>query len=227
MAEVSFIPDENLEVENISDESSTEVAGNLADAEIHGEKESVERIEIQEVISMNEIANSLSGLSTKIDEMNTLFVQKIQHTTHEERIVDQMHSELQKYREDMYSQLARPILMDIIEVRDSIMRMSQSYMSKPDGEQNIPLKVFSDYAFDVQDILEKNNISIYECVEGDTFVPIKQKVIKKVETNRAELHGKVVESFSQGYDYNGKILSPAKVSIYEYKESSELKGEDE
>ena len=35
-------------------------------------------------------------LNEKMDQMNLLFTQKIQHTDFEEKIVDQMHAELQK-----------------------------------------------------------------------------------------------------------------------------------
>ena len=115
----------------------------------------------------------LQEINAKVDHLTQLFTQKIQHTAHEEKIVDQMHAELQKYKEDMYSQLVRPILLDIIEVRDSILRMSNVYAGKPEEEQSIPLKVFSDYSYDIQDILEKNNITIYSSEEGDAFNPIK------------------------------------------------------
>ena len=156
----------------------------------------------------------LQEINAKVDHLTQLFTQKIQHTAHEEKIVDQMHAELQKYKEDMYSQLVRPILLDIIEIRDSILRMSNVYAGKPEEEQSIPLKVFSDYSYDIQDILEKNNISIYSSEEGDTFNPIKQRALKKVKTPVEELHGKIAESMSSGYEYLGKPISPEKVSVY-------------
>lgn len=171
------------------------------------------------------ISDNLQELTNKVEQMNQLFMQKIAHTTHEEKIVDQMHAELQKYKQDMYSQLVRPILLDIIEMRDSILRMSASFVAKPEGEQNIPLKTFSDYAYDVQYILEKNNITIYDSKEGDDFSPIKQKAIKKVTTPVEELHGKVAESLSSGYEYLGKPISPEKVVVYVYQKSVNEKGD--
>ena len=97
----------------------------------------------------------LQEINTKVDRLTQLFTKKIQHTAHEEKIVDQMHAELQKYKDDMYSQLVRPILLDMIEVRDSILRMSNVYAEKPEEEQSIPLRVFRDYSYDIQDILER------------------------------------------------------------------------
>ena len=103
--------------------------------------------------------------------------------------------------------------------------MSASFASRPEGEQNIPLKTFSDYAYDVQDILEKNNITIYDSKEGDDFSPIKQKAIKKVTTPVEELHGKIAESLSSGYDYLGKPISPEKVVVYVYKKTVNEEGD--
>lgn len=182
--------------------------------------------ECDDKVSLSEIIKMLATMDEKMERMNQLFVRKIQHTTHEEKIVDQMHSELQRYKEDMYSQLVRPILLDIIEIRDSIIRMSNNFALKPEGEQDIPLKTFSGYAFDIQDILEKNNITIYDSKDGDDFNALKQRVIKKVSTPVEQLHGKIAESLSSGYDYMGRAISPEKVVVYIYQKPEETEGEN-
>lgn len=182
--------------------------------------------ECDDKVSFSEIMKMLATMDEKMEQMNQLFVRKIQHTTHEEKIVDQMHSELQRYKEDMYSQLVRPILLDIIEIRDSIIRMSNNFALKPEGEQDVPLKTFSGYAFDIQDILEKNNITIYDSKDGDDFNALKQRVIKKVSTPVEQLHGKIAESLSSGYDYMGRAISPEKVAVYIYQKPEETEGEN-
>lgn len=204
------------EVDTLQEEKEV---SNILNEDTHTEetiKEEPHEQNVEDIEKKFDVVEKLTQLEEKMDAMNGLFVQKIQHITHEEKIVDQMHAELQKYKEDMYSQLVRPILLDIIEVRDSILRMSKNFASKPAEEQNVPLKTFSDYAFDIQDILEKNNITIYSGQEGDTFIPIKQRAIKKIKTSVEELHGKVAESLSSGYDYMGKTISPEKVVVYFY-----------
>lgn len=221
MEENTMLPENDEIIENVpqTDETETDVmTDNKVEENCNNECEEQDAVEGKNEESLEAVTKAVEELSKKMDDMNALFVQKIQHTTHEEKIVDQMHAELQKYKDDMYSQLVRPILLDIIDVRDSILRMSKSYAAKPEGEQSVPLKVFSDYAYDVQDILEKNNISIYEGSEGDDFVPIKQRPVKKIETAVSELHGKIAESLSPGYDYMGKTISPEKVAVYLYKE---------
>lgn len=170
---------------------------------------------------LEQLNQTQQQLTERMDALNELFSQRILYAAHEEKIVDQMHRELQKYKEDLYAQLLRPILLDIIEVRDSILRMAATYLAKPEGEQSIPNKTFADYSYDLQDILEKNNVEIYRGTAGDTFAPLRQRVIKKVATADESLHGKVAESLSGGYSYGGKILSPEKISVYVYEKPAE------
>ncbi len=171
------------------------------------------------VDKLNSLIVSQQQIFEKIEALNSVFDTKIMHSNNTDKIVDQMHKELQKYKEDMYAQLVRPILLDIIEVRDSIMRMTATYLAKPEGEQDIPNKVFADYSYDLQDILEKNNVEIYRSADGDTCVPIRQRAIKKVTTNDETLHGKVAQSLSCGYNYKEKTISAEKVYVYSYEET--------
>jgi molecular chaperone GrpE (heat shock protein) len=128
-----------------------------------------------------------------------------------------MHSELQKYKEDLYSQLVRPILLDIIEIRDSIRRMVEVRKNKPEDEQYIPLKDFLLYVDEIDIILDKNNIEIFGSTEGSEFIPVRQRIIQKVITHDQALHGKVAASLSDGYNYTGKTISSEKVAVYLYK----------
>lgn len=154
--------------------------------------------------------------SEQINDLTKLFQNRILHSEHEEKIIDQMHQEIQKYRDDLYAQLLQPVLKDIIEVRDSIMRISATYQSKPDGEQSIPHHTFSGYAYDLQDILERNAVELYQSMPGESFIPLRHRVIKKVPTSDESLHGKIAETLSCGYRYGERVLSPEKISVYMY-----------
>lgn len=211
--------EEYIENEATETVSETVEAEEIKEENADDTEETVE--EESQPDKLDNILESQQQLSEKIEALNALFNARIMHTDHEEKIVDQMHKELQKYKEDMYAQLVRPILLDVIEVRDSIMRMAATYLAKPEGEQNIPNRTFSDYAFDLQDILEKNSVEIYRSKSGDDFTPIKQRVIKKVPTADESLHGKVAESLSCGYSYNGRTISAEKITVYYYEKPIE------
>lgn len=187
------------------------------------EMDNIENIVQEENTEKTEELDSvIKDLSSKIDELSKLFTKKIMYTEYQEKIVDQMHEELERYKLDMYAKLIRPILLDIIATRDSIQRVTMSYKNKPEDEQNIALNIFSDYSYDLQDILEKNEVEIYKTTEGGKYIPALHHIVKKIPTNDLEQHGTIIESFADGYKYNGKVLSAEKVSVYVYeKEQNE------
>lgn len=201
------IPEEDMPQENILEEDILE--------------ETIAEETTTPITNLMDVINSINELTIKVEDMHKLFIKKIEHTEFEEKIVDQMHAELQIYKDDMYSRLVRPILLDIIEVRDSILRIAKVYADKPEGKQGIPNKVFVDYALDIQDILENNEIEIYQSSVNQVFVPVKQKAIKKINTDNEQLHGKVAESMSSGYIYKGRTISPEKVVVYSYEKLCE------
>lgn len=177
--------------------------------------------------TLDRVAEAASQISGQLESLSGLFQKRIMYAAHEEKVIDQMHKELQRYKEGLYAQLVRPILLDIIEVRDSIMRVGAVYREKPEGEQAIPNRTFSDYAYDLQDILEKNNVEIYRSQSGDPFSPLRQRAVKKVAVEEAALHGKVAESLSCGYGCDGRVLSAEKVSVYTYEKPAEHEEIDE
>lgn len=240
----------NTVLDNSSDDSqsletdssmSDEVDSSTTDEAATGTSDSIEKINSETEKSspwlpndnavilekLGTIESFCENFFTQLSELDQLFNKRIMHTDHEEKVIDQMHSELQKYKEDMYAQLARPILLDIIEVRDSIMRIAATYQKKPEGEQDIPNKTFADYSYDLQDILKKNNVEIYRSNAGDDFIPIRQRVVKKEVTHDESLHGKIAESLSSGYCYTGRVISAEKVSVYYYEQVEEIVNESE
>ncbi len=160
-------------------------------------------------------------MAQRLSAMEELFTKRIMYTDHEEKTLDRMHSELQRYKEDLYFKLIKPILVDVLEMRDSIIRMAEMYASKPEGQQDIPLKTFSNYAYDLQEILEKNGIEIYRSEPGGDYIPLRQRVVKKLPTTEEGLHGKVAQSITSGYLSGDKVLSPEKVSVYVYEAPKE------
>lgn len=167
----------------------------------------------------------LQEIGQKLDGLENTFMEKLMRTAQEEKIIDSMHEELQKYRADLYASLLRPVLSELCGIRDNILRNKAFYEEKAekDGEAElmVPFKLLVDYAYEIQDLLQNNDVFIYRTKAGAAFDPTKHRVTRKVETPEKELHGKIVESQSAGYLYCGKTLSPEKVAVYYYKKPEE------
>lgn len=211
-----------------SEATSTEVTSSEAtSSEVTSSPEpettapSPEAVSGEGLVTATQFADFSQELSEKFSSLEALFQRRILHSQGEEKAIDQLHSELQDHRQDLYAQLVRPILLDLIGVRESILRMSASYLAKPEGEQSIPNKTFSAYSYDLEDILEKNNVVIYQGKVGEPFDALKQRIGGKIPTQDESLHGKVASLESFGYSYGKWVLSHEKVQVYGYEAPTE------
>jgi molecular chaperone GrpE (heat shock protein) len=168
-----------------------------------------------------EVMPEIEKLSSQMEQLQKLFEDKIQQSETAEKVIDRMHEELQVYKKDIYLQMVRPILFDLIKIRENFLKMVAAYEEAGKEEQLITKKTFELYEKDIGDIMEKNNVEMYKSKKGDIFVPIRQTILDKVVTDRRELHGKIAQSLSYGYLLNQKVLSPEKVMVYSFCETEE------
>lgn len=158
----------------------------------------------------------LQSLLEKIDQLTELFNEKISQSTSDEKVIDRLHSELQTYKKDLYLQMLRPVLLDLIRIKVSINKKMKEYDEERVSQKIISREEFELYDFDINEILEKNSVESYNSNPGDVFIPRQQTIIDKVDTNKKELHSRIVRSVEYGYTLNGKVLLPEKVIVYAY-----------
>lgn len=153
-----------------------------------------------------------------VKEQNILFKTRFSQDEQKEKMIDKMHEELQKLKSDLYKNLVRPVLVDILHIRDNMRRMETDLIKKyPEGM--VPIKAFSDYSLDMADLLEEHGVEIFEEKTGTPFIPVKQKVINRLVTNEKDLSGIIARSICSGYIYNGQVISPQRVDVYYFEES--------
>ena len=176
---------------------------------------------------LERILENVENLNDRMTVMNEMFLKKIQNTSFEKEIADKLHEEIQEYRNDLHFQLVKPIILDLINMRESMKKGVGNLRKKTDEEK---LKLFQSYIEEIEMILDNNDVEIYETenVENADFDVKKQKIIKKIETSNKELHGKIFNISSSGYMHKGKVILPEKVEVYIHKndkEKDKLKGE--
>lgn len=164
---------------------------------------------------LDELNSKLDASRVLLETLSKQFAERLAYDEKQEKIIDRLHTELQKYRNDMYSTLIRPIFVDIIEVVDNIRKTSLSYAEKGEKEKEAAL-IITDYIMDLHAILGNNNVEIYKGTPGDTYMPIKQRIVSCEVTSESELNGKIAESIGFGYMFKGKVIWPEKVKIYKY-----------
>lgn len=226
--DLSDVIEPDLQEGNV--EKASETILNLEEDKIE-EKIQNEDDEKKEIHENTEFKNEekrilieITNIDKKIDNLNKLFLRKIQSVEFEKETTDKLHKELQVYKNDMYFQFVKPFIMDLINIRESMRKGLKNFSEKTEEEK---LKFFESYIEEIQIILENNDIEIYQTdkEENRNVDMKKQKIMKKIVTSDETLHGKIYNISSNGYMYKEKVISPEKVEVYVYKKLEEEKGE--
>ena len=91
-------------------------------------------------------------INEKINQLNNLFINKIQSIDFERETADKLHKELQEYKNDMYFQLVKPFIMDIISIREDMKRNLKNFNEKTEDKK---IEFLQSYVEQLKIILEK------------------------------------------------------------------------
>ena len=174
---------------------------------------------LQESMEKDELLKKLEYVSEHLGQLEKDFEERFLYDEKQEKLIDQMHGELQNYRNDLYGSLIKPILIDIIEVVDNIRKAGVTYAAKG-AEEAAAVSVITDFIEDLHYILNNYGVDIYKATAGEPFIPVRQRILSTIATNSLELNGKISESLGFGYFYKGKVLWPEKVTVYKYQSNT-------
>ena len=161
--DLSDVIEPDLQRDNVEKDSQATL--NLEENKIEEkiQNEDDEKKEIHENVEFkNEeerILIEIINIDKKIANLNELFLRKIQSVEFEKETTDKLHKELQVYKNDMYFQLVKPIIMDLINIIESMRKGLENFSEKTEEEK---LKFLESYIEEIQIILENNDIEIYQ-----------------------------------------------------------------
>ena len=183
------------------------------------ETQEVEAVEPDEnvVEPMVEVASLLAQMRQDLSELGNDFRAKLKYDDHKQKIIDQLHKELQEYRNDLIRNLLRPVLMDVILLADDQRKLLANYNNKaPEAlEPAKLLKLMNDIPDALDDLLYGQGVEIFSNDEP-AFDPKCQKALQKVETHDPELNRTVARSIRPGYRWDGHLLRHEIVAVYVY-----------
>ncbi len=157
------------------------------------------------------LSNDIRKILVDLDQVKKMVSNpdEIPPTELEKRVKE----ENEKYQAQIFKNTIKPLLIAIIDTRESILRNSKVY--KETGK-DIPVGVYKGYAMDFQDLLEKYNVTVYQSSKGDAFDSSVHKLISKVVANKEDQNNTIANTQSCGYKYKGEIIYPEKVEVYNY-----------
>ena len=179
------------------------------------EKEAEQKIEKEtEQDGTDTLLKEIKDIKKSMLRLEKKFETDILNAETRDSTVKSMYMELQEYKKGIIQRALKDVLYDMIDLRETILKQVAYLEQKPVEEQMIPLEDFAFYGEVVGDILDKYDVNIYKGQSGVENVPIRQKIVKKVQTDDPDLVKKVAQSLSCGYEYNGKVIYPERISIY-------------
>lgn len=145
------------------------------------------------------------------------FQEKIKEDAHKQALFDEMHSELQEYKNDMLDKLTLSIELDVIKMIDDVERSVAAFTGKEGTPENYSrlFAVLAGVSTDLEDLLYRHGVEPYR-VDGDKIDVQRQKILSTTPTEDAALDKKVAKRLSRGWEKQDKIIRHERISAYLY-----------
>jgi molecular chaperone GrpE len=163
----------------------------------------------------------LDTLNNRLENVETEFQSKIKYDLHKEKIIDDLHRELQEYKNDFIKSLMRPVIIDIIHTIDNITKLIKSHKTNDPSELD-PLKLIRQMegiAGDLEDIISQQGVESYTSDQSE-FNSKRQRIIETEITDDIAKDKTISRKVLKGYQCEGKILRQEMVNVYIYKPDS-------
>lgn len=163
----------------------------------------------------------LDALGNRLENIESEFQSKIKYDQHKEKIIDDLHRELQEYKNDFIKSLISPVIIDIIHTIDGIAKLVNGHKAN-DASELDPLKLIKQMegiAADLEEIIFRQGVESYnsDLLEFDAK---RQRIITIETTNDPSKDRTISKKVLDGYKWEGKVLRQEMVNVYVYKPDS-------
>jgi molecular chaperone GrpE (heat shock protein) len=156
-------------------------------------------------------------MGRRLDELQLEFQSKLKYDAHKEQIIDQLHRELQGYRNDLIKKPLNTVIMDIIKVADDVRRLTAHYRQRTlaPGDPQKVLEILEEIPTELEEIFFRQGVQPF-ALAAEAFDPARQQVLKKIETDDQSKARQVAASLRPGYEWEGRVIRREMVAVYDY-----------
>jgi molecular chaperone GrpE (heat shock protein) len=161
----------------------------------------------------------LDKIQEDIQRLEKDFEGKLKYDSHKNKIIDELHQELQDYKQDVVKKYLKSMIMDLIKIIDNIRRLGDHYQNQDPAEQDPSklLKILKSIPSDLEDLIYLQGIKPFR-EDTKEFIPSRQRVLKKYKTHDKSLDKTVAKTLHPGYEWDGKVIRPEMVAVYVFSE---------
>ena len=177
--------------------------------------------EEEEVDDSGEQGNSsakFDRIEEQLKNLEDLFNKRIKKTEQEEIVLKQYSDEIQEYRAGLYKQIIQPLLMEFIELRDSILQTASSIKEQQGDTLSGDASKFETFAQMIEDTLERYQVEISRPSVGDVFQSQMARIVGREITKNCGLHNTIAEVASDSYSLDGRCIKKSLVKVFVYEE---------
>lgn len=161
---------------------------------------------------------TLAELVTKLNAMQNL----LEENNRKDSIIKELHAELQEHKRDIYSDLTKPLLNNILKIHKNMYELYLHFSKNLGKEDNPPtieqmLKAFDNQVVSIKDMLEDEyDLEYFEPKKGDAYSPKEHHALEALGTEDESLVGTIYACKIGGFRNvnTEKIFKPAFVSVY-------------
>jgi len=167
--------------------------------------------------SLRDIGGQMNLISGKLDLLEQDFNQKLKYDLHKDSIIDNLHTELQEYKNETFRKHFQTMIMDVIKIIDDIRKLSRFYRAQEsiNSDPDKLLKLIESIPGDLEDSFYWQGVKPYMS-GSDHFDPTRQKVLNKIETADINQDKMIAERLFPGYEWDGRVIRPEMVNVYLY-----------
>lgn len=156
-------------------------------------------------------------IEQQVSQLSIEFQSKLKYDAHKDKVIDNLHAELQTYRNGLAEKFLRPIFMDIIEIIDDNRRLIKDLKARgDDGNPEKIWKLLETVPDDLEDMLYKHGVDVMRSEEDGVFNPSLHKAIKILATEDESFDKRISERLKNGYIWEGRLLRQEAVSVWKF-----------
>jgi len=166
---------------------------------------------------LEEFKKSISDLNCKMTSLENHFISSLKYDASKEVLIDQLHKELQIYKDDLVAKLHEPLLKELIYLYDDFVQMLVLLKSKQSNQiEEDTIETIDGFGQNILLVLEKYDVLQFRN-DSDQFDPKVQQAVNVVITNDIDKNKLVKNSLRAGFRNNTRIIRPESVEVYRYK----------
>ena len=167
----------------------------------------------------SELTALIGGLSSWVEELSAKLSAANKAIAIHEENERSLNTELESYRTEFYDKLAAPLLMQFVnlynDMSEECEQLHEKYLSDPSDEELLTRVRGLEYYTDaLLGALVNNGVELKTPEIGSRYDYREQRIINTVITLDPSKKDRIEAVKSDAFIYNGKVLRPAKVSVY-------------